>query len=757
MDKKDNEFLKRLLATFKIEADERINKIISGLMSLEQSSSHDKTMEIIEIVFREVHSLKGASRSVNLNDVEKICQSMENVFSALKNNKIAISSPLSNLLFDSADLIQKILSRSTIEKSNKEDSFITELILQLEKGSKGEGINKLNSTIINKEIESSNPGMVSPTPGSVRISTAKLDSLLLQAEELITSNLSSKQMAEDLKKITGDIIYFEKQFSKLHINTVQNNYINKSIDASHSVRNNGSDNLTGIVKECTEFIKTVANRLNVLTKKAEQDHYYLSGRVTNLLDGIKNSLMIPFSSIVEQYPNVVRKMAAENGKEIELVIQGEMIEVDRRILEEMKVPILHLIRNSIDHGIEKPEERKARKKYSKGTITLSISHKEGNSFEIIISDDGAGVSLDKVKSAALKLGIVTHESLAKMDEKDILLLIFQSGVSTSSIITDLSGRGLGLAIVRDTVEKLNGIISIDTKQNEGTTFRITLPLKLANFLGILVRQSHHLFIFPSSGVEHVMRVNDNMIKTIENKEAIQVEGQTISLVRLNDVLELPQEKSQVKYEEERHSVIVNTNGKRIAFLVDEVLTEQAVLIKSFNKPLIRVKNILGATILGNGELVPVINIHDLVKSSIYMQTNPSLPNTTFLIPNEVNNKKSILLAEDSITARALLKNILEGAGFIVNTAVDGIDAYTKLRENKYDIVVSDVEMPRMNGFDLTLKIRSDEKFSELPVVLVTALDSREDKEKGIDVGANAYIVKSSFDQSNLLEVINRLI
>lgn len=757
MDKKDNEFLKRLFATFKIEAEERINKIISGLMSLEQSSSHNQTMELIEMIFREVHSLKGASRSVNLNDVEKICQSMENVFSALKNNKISISSSLSKLLVDSADLIQKILSRSNIEKSANEDTLINELIIQLEKGSKGEEINKLYSPTSNKESESFNPDIVSSASGSVRIATAKLDSLLLQAEELITSNLSSKQMAEDLKKITDDIIYFEKQFSKLPIYTFTNKSINNIKVNFHSDQKDDSDNLKDFIKESNEFIKTIATRLNVLTKKSIQDQYLLNGRVTNLLDGIKNGLMIPFSSIVEQYPNVVRKMATENGKEIELVIQGEMIEVDRRILEEMKVPILHLIRNSIDHGIEKPEERKSRNKFSKGTITLSISHKEGNSFEIIISDDGAGVSLNKVKSAALKLGIATPESLAKMDEKELLLLIFQSGVSTSSIITDLSGRGLGLAIVRDTIEKLNGMISIDTKYNEGTTFRLTLPLKLANFLGILVRQNQHLFIFPSSGVEHVMRVNERMIKTIENKETIQVDGQSISLVRLNDALELPQKKSQKKNEGNWHSVIVNANGKRIAFLVDEVLNEQDVLIKSFNKPLVRVKNILGATILGNGTLVPVINLQDLVKSSIFVQTNPSLPSATSFVSNEENRKKSILLAEDSITARALLKNILEGAGFIVNTAVDGIDAYTKLREYKFDIVVSDVEMPRMNGFDLTSKIRSDEKFSELPVVLVTALDSREDKEKGIDVGANAYIVKSSFDQSNLLEVINRLI
>ncbi|MHB8581249.1 MAG: hybrid sensor histidine kinase/response regulator [Ignavibacteriaceae bacterium] len=754
MDKKDNEFLKRLLNTFKIEADERINKINTGLMSLEKPVSPGKSMEVIEVIFREVHSLKGASRAVNLIDIEKICQSIESIFASLKSGKIVISSVLIKLLFDSVELIQKFLSKSTIEKSTEDDLLTTELILQLEKGAKGETITDSTEVQIKKESQSLSLDKGSVSSDTVRISTAKLDSLLLQAEELIASTLSAKQLAVDLKKIFEEITFFERQFSKRQIQTLNSKFIKQ-------IKINYKDDFSSLPEEeaetSHEFIKSMGNKLNSLIKRAEQDQYYLRGRVTNLLDGIKNSLMMPFSSIVEQYPNIIRKMAGENGKEIELVIQGEMIEVDRRILEEMKDPLLHLIRNCIDHGIEKPAERKLKKKSSKGTITLSISHKEGNKFEILISDDGAGVSLDKVKSAALKLGVITSDALEKMNEKEILSLIFQSGVSTSSIITDISGRGLGLAIVRDTLEKLNGIVSIETKQNESTIFRLILPLKLANFLGILVRANEHLFIFPSSGIERVTRVNDKTIKTVENKEILQIDGQIISLVRLKDVMELPENKSQKQIEKEMYSVVVNINEKRIAFLVDEILNEQEVLIKSFNKPLLHVKNILGAAILGNGELVPVINLQDLIKSSVHIINNVSDAKTTISSVHEETKRKSILLAEDSITARALLKNILEGDGFNVKTAVDGIDAYTELRENKYDIVVSDVEMPRMNGFDLTLKIRSDEKLSDLPVVLVTALNSREDREKGIDAGANAYIVKSSFEQSNLLEVINRLI
>lgn len=759
MDKKNNEFLKRLLATFSIEAEDRINKIYSGLMSLEKQASPEKAIEEIEIIFREAHSLKGASRAVNLINIEKICQSMESIFASLKSGKIILSPDLIKLLFASVDLIQKLLSNSSMKESVDDDLLTTELLLQLEKGAKGEIFTNPANVTIKNENESTNAEIGILPSNTVKISTAKLDSLLLQAEELIPSTLSFKQSAVDLKNIFEDIISYERQFSNLPIKTFNVNLKNQTQNNNRAVSllENETVKLKEFAQQSNEFIKSIGNKLNVLIKRAEQEQYSLRGRVTTLLEGIKNSLMMPFSSIVEQYPNIVRKMAIENGKEIELVILGEMIEVDRRILQEMKDPLLHLIRNCIDHGIEKPEERKSQKKYYKGTITLSITHKEGNNFEILVSDDGAGVSIDSVKSAALKLGVITHEEINKMDEKEVLSLIFQSGISTSSIITDISGRGLGLAIVRDTIEKLNGIISIETKINEGTAFRIVLPLKLANFLGILVRSNGNLFVFPSSGIERVMRVNKKSIITIENKEALQFDGQTISLVRLNDVMELPAVISP-QIEKEMHSVIVNIDEKRIAFLVDEILDEQEVLIKNFNKPLLRVKNFLGATILGNGELVPVINLQDLIKSSLQLKKEIASINTALPSPDqEETTRKSILLAEDSITARALLKNILEGAGYNVKTAVDGIDAFTQLRENKYDIVVSDVEMPRMNGFDLTAKIRSDDKLSDLPVVLVTALNSREDREKGIDAGANAYIVKSSFDQSNLLEVIKRFI
>ena len=332
-------------------------------------------------------------------------------------------------------------------------------------------------------------------------------------------------------------------------------------------------------------------------------------------------------------------------------------------------------------------------------------------------------------------------------------LIFQSDVSTSPIITEISGRGLGLAIVREKVEKLGGKISIHTELGVGTTFKIILPITLATFRGILIKVSGQNFVVPTINVERVIRIKPETIKTVENKETITIENQAVSFVELSDVLELPRKERNNENSSFIQTLVLNATEKRIAFGIDEVLSEQEVLVKPLGKQLSRVRNITGATVLGTGEIVPILNVPDLMKSAVKVVVSHVQE-----VKKEVKDvKKSILVAEDSITSRTLLKNILESAGYYVKTSVDGVDAFTTLKTENFDLVVSDIEMPRMNGFELVSKIRNDEKTSDIPVVLVTGLESREDRERGIEVGANAYIVKRSFDQSNLLEVIKKLI
>jgi two-component system chemotaxis sensor kinase CheA len=447
---------------------------------------------------------------------------------------------------------------------------------------------------------------------------------------------------------------------------------------------------------------------------------------------------------------------------VELITHGKEVEVDKRILEELKDPLIHLLRNCIDHGIKKPEVRLESKKPSHGTITLTFMVLDGRNLEIRISDDGTGINVDKVRSAAVKAGLVSKDNVEKLGIQESLALIFTSGITTSPMITDISGRGLGLAIVREKVEHLGGKVFVESQPDIGTTFRLILPLALSTVRGVLVKTAEHFFIIPTGNVERALRISSEEIKTVENRETILIDQETIWITKLSDVLGLhdrtkPLSSQKGKTPSLPHfiQIVVLTQGNyRIGFKVDSIVDEHQILVKTLGRQLQSVRNISGAAVLGSGTIVPVINVSDLIKSALdFVSMKRTAQNE---IQAEVKSYK-VLVTDDSITSRTLIKNILETAGYDVTTAVDGVDAATKALVGEFDLIVSDVDMPRMNGFELTAKLRKDKHLSEVPVVLVTALESREDREHGIDVGANAYIVKSSFDQSNLLEVIKKLL
>lgn len=723
MARKDQDFLKKLLATFRVEAAEHLEAMTSGLLALEKASDAEKESEIIETVFREAHSLKGAARAVNQNEIEAVCQSLEGIFSTWKRSGVVRSPELFDLIHQASDSARKLLLSVETGPSPSEKGQIGQILRRLENASKGTG--DRGSPQLRPTIPDSHP-LGPALEETVRISTAKLDSLLLQAEELLSAKLAASQRASQLHEILGLLVDLKKEWGK------NSEFLERG------------DNR----------IASVESKLTNLSRLLDQDHRTLGRMVDDLLGDMKKVLMLPFSVVSELFPRLVRDLSRDQGKEVELAIQGAQIEIDRRILEELKDPLIHLVRNCIDHGIEKPEERTRKKKPPQGTIAIGVSQKNGGKVELLVSDDGAGIDTLKVKDAAIRLGLLSPDQAGKLNDQELLSFIFKSGVSTSPIITDVSGRGLGLAIVREKVEKLGGAVSVETRPDTGTAFRLTLPLTLATFRGALVKAAERLFIIPTTYVERAVRVKKEEIQTTENRETIQLNGRVVSLVRLADVLELARKKPD-DVQDQARAVILTSGGAQIAMLVDEILSEQEVLVKPLGKQLSRVRDISGATVLSTGEVVPIINVLDLMQSAVRV-TGPTVERAVAPAKEE-GRQKSVLVVEDSITARSLLKNILEAAGYEVRTAVDGVDALMQLRTDAFDIVVSDVDMPRMNGFDLTARIRGDKKLAELPVVLVTALESREDRERGIDAGANAYIVKSSFDQSNLLEVIGRLI
>ena len=492
-------------------------------------------------------------------------------------------------------------------------------------------------------------------------------------------------------------------------------------------------------------------KLQTLVKSFGQAQRAVGVMVDTMVQDMKEVLMLPFSSFLEAVPKLVRDLSRDQGKEVRLVTEGSEVEIDRRVLEEMRDPLIHVLRNSVDHGIEKPQVRIAQNKPGTGTIKVSIKQVNGNKVEIAVADDGAGVDVEEVKKAAVKRSFISVEQVQAMDDEAAMSLIYESEISTSPIVTDISGRGLGLAIVREKVDKLGGKIFTRSQPGQGAEFRIIIPITLAIFRGLLLRVEEQWFIIPTVNVEQVARIRSNEVRTVENRETISLNGRTLSFARLADVLELPHTEKNNDSTSFIKVLILSAEGKQLAFGVDEVINEEEVLLKPLGHQLSRVRNIYGAAVLGSGKVVAVLNVADLIKSAAVASSRQARIEPSASAGEKIN----ILVAEDSITSRMLLKNILESAGYVIKTVTDGLEALTELKQGNYDLLVSDVDMPRMNGFVLTSNIRAEKKLADLPVVLVTALQSREDRERGIDAGANAYIIKSSFDQSNLLDVVKK--
>ncbi|MBI4326518.1 MAG: hybrid sensor histidine kinase/response regulator [Chloroflexi bacterium] len=766
MSAQQDEFLKQLRATFKVEAGEHLQAMIEGLLALEKSPAPAEQARLIEAVFRAAHSLKGAARAVNFGEVEAICQSLEDVFASWKRRESAPSAPALDTLHRALDAITAALAApepSTGAGQRAGGSAVIQSLRQLAAPVPPSRIPEavpLEATGADADAMGIVPPPASdqtPILETVRIPVAKLDARLLQAEEMLAAKLTIGQRAADLGALAGLFEDWRKEWAKVQPDARE---LRQALDRPPSAPGEaplpaGASRLAEFLEWNREYLRSLEAKVATLARACGQDRLAIGKLVDDLLEDSKQLLMVPLATLSALFPKLVRDLCRDQGKEADLTMRGEEVEIDKRIIEELKDPLIHLLRNCVDHGIERPAERIRLGKPPRAALTLAVTPVNGSKVEILVADDGAGIDLDKVKASAVKLGLITAAEARQLGESEALALAFQSEVSTSPIITALSGRGLGLAIVREKTEKLGGRVSVESRRGVGTRIRLVLPLTLATFRGILVQAAERLFIVPTARVERVARVRLQEIQTVEGRETISLDGRAVALARLAGVLELPRPERNGEPSGFMSVVVLGAGEQRVAFAVDSVRGEQEVLVKRLHKPLSRVRHIAGATVLGSGQIAPILNVTDLLKSA-QRSGGAAVRETAATRPPEAEIR-TVLVVEDSITSRLLLKGILESAGYKVKTAVDGVDAFTALRAESFDLVVSDVEMPRLNGFDLTAKIRADQKLAELPVVLVTALETREDRERGIDAGADAYIVKSSFDQSNLLEAVRRLI
>jgi two-component system chemotaxis sensor kinase CheA len=782
----EKELLQQLQAAFRSEAGERLASLGTHLLDLEKEAlSAEDRSAAIETIFREMHSLKGAARAVNFPAVESLCQESESVLALVKRGKQPLDAPLFDTLHRVTELIGSLIDadlhgrpasfageiaaitgtlRTIGEKALKQTEGSDPSSGHAEAGGRNPTAVAPSPADINPSAEAPLPeapvpGAPSPatehaTTATVRVAMEKLDGLLLQAEEMVALKLVGRHqlmLVESLKRsidrwqrrsrdIAGEIraLHHKRRVARADTTELSQKVITKIIDFFDWQQT---------------LQQELGQEMQAIRRSVRQGQYLLEPSVDALLDDMKRVIMLPFATVYDPLPMMARSIARQQKKQVRLVLRGGDIEIDRRILDEMKDPLIHLIRNAIDHGVEPPAVREAAGKPAEATIEVAVDGREDGTVHIRVTDNGCGIDIHKVRQKLTEQGDLTAAEAEGMEEADLLQQIFRSGVTTTPMVTDISGRGIGLAIVKEKVVKLGGQVEVDTVDGKGTSFAMRLPVTLASFRGVLVKAGATLFVIPSAQVEGVLRLKPEAIKSVENRTTIPHKGKVVSLVVLADLLKV-QHRPRLRAEDSVHVVVLAAHERRIAFQVNEVLGEQEFLVKGLGPQLSRVRNIAGGTVLGSGLLAPVLNVQDLLASAV------SVPGAAAAGPvegDEASGKRTVLVVEDSITSRMLIKNILQGAGYAVITAVDGVDALTQLATERVELVVTDVEMPRLDGFALTAKIRAEPRLAELPVILLTGLETRDDRERGIEVGANAYLVKSGFDQSNLLEVVARFL
>jgi two-component system, chemotaxis family, sensor kinase CheA len=818
---------------FKIASEEHLQKLDDGLLYLEQ---HPGDLAKLEELLRETHSLKGDAGMLAVKNVASLAHQIEHILGGVKRGDTQLNSEISDRLSQGLDAIRKLVHEavtgencgvntfyvlaSMMGASNKpqpaaptvdpefsklpeEESIKTHLTdsetppseTNRETSSAANLDNNYSFSTLQSEQElllqaqnlpvagpvapSDSPPTVSSYSSSsyrietIRVATQNLDDLMTQAGELTVTKTRLLHRLGDIEKLT---ILWENWSREAFINRLAFHQIES--DKNGFKQNAMIVQLQNYYQRTEERLERLGTLVNRLKNRVDEDTARLELIAEELESGIRTLRLLPLSTIFNLFPRAVRDLAKREGKEVKLVIEGGETRADKRILEEMKDPLMHMIRNAIDHGIETATDREKLGKPPAATLRIK-GYQTASNIIIEVADDGRGLNIDRIKQTAVKRNICTPEELAVMTEIQIKSLIFAPGFSTRTFVTEISGRGVGLDVVRTNVEALKGSIQVESLSGQGCTFRLQLSTSLATANVLIVAVEGIAYALPIEFVETAKMISTSDIFAIESRATILSEGQPISVAYLADLLELNNrdwlqnnrewrqetwrevnskiEGESVNYNSRKMSCIVLKVGEeRLGLFIDALIEEQDVVIKPQSQLLKRVRNVLGATILGTGEVCMVLNPHDLIKSVRKQVLLGGVGSARSPIET-VSRKQVILLAEDSIATRTQEKRILEGAGYEVVTAVDGLDAFNKLKTRYFDALISDVQMPNLDGLGLTVKIRQQKEYSELPIILVTSLASDEDRKRGADAGANAYIPKGTFNQDVLIETLKRLV
>jgi two-component system chemotaxis sensor kinase CheA len=762
----------QLISSFRAELADHVQTMSDGLLVLEQGQeTGEQRQQTLESVFRAAHSLKGAARAVNVTIVEQLAHSLEEVLDAVQLGILHPAAEVYTACYRALDAIQAVQAAYEAGQTTPpvEAVIVLTELEAVRSGSQRLPLTKSQTSEVGrafpyhaKQAAAKSPRggnhELSAGDGTIRVSVAKLDVLIAQFSELLIAKMRAEQRLDQMRKIQGFVVRWQRDWvssQSVHSKSRRRTYTGSIEKGENGDRlEQEATNLLDHVSTTHERLREMSILISDLTRRYTSDAMHMSLVVDGLEEEIKRIRMRPFGSLTGSLGRMVRDLARQAGKEVVFQAFGEETELDKQVLEQVKDPLIHILRNAIDHGIEMPERREALGKPRSGTITLA-AEQQGQDVVVRVSDDGAGLDLDALRAASARLG---HTNAENQSNSELENLIFTAGITTSPIVTDISGRGIGLNVVQQNVAALRGRVTVDWSPGAGATFALTLPLTLTSTRGLVVRVSDQPFVIPLSSVVQILPVSPDKVFSLEGQDTVRHDGQPVTLVRLDDLLELPHISTRGQGRG-IPVVLVSAAKQQMGLVVEELVGEQEVVIKGLGRQLVHVAGISGATVAGNGEVVLILNVADLIKMAMRGEPRPVLDERHKPASRDhTRPQQRILIVDDSITTRTLEKNILEAVGYRVEMATDGQEALSVVDTIGIpDLIVSDILMPHMDGFELTQQLKNNERTAHIPVVLVSSLDSEADKTRGIEVGADAYIVKSRFEQENLLETIEQLI
>ncbi len=707
--------IKKFTARFVDEARDHLRRLEDGLVALKGNPADQET---VNTIFRSAHTIKGSSRMLKLMSINETAHQLEEVLGALRAGGLAFSDDLGHLLQRGTDAIAMLVEQVAEGKdpSPPDQALCAELL-----AAAGGGV--LPTVEVVPAAEAPPPPTVAAppppvaaappppppaqvavrlkTPDTVRVSMDKLDELIKLMGEVVSSHARLRQRLVDIREIER-----------------------------------GSGAAAGPLRAFSQELKN-----DVLDEELLMEELHGKALVMR---------MLPLAMVFDSAPRMVRDLARSIGKEVECVVGGTEIELDRQLIDRLGDPIVHLLRNAVDHGVEAPDARERAGKPRFGRISLAARQDAGG-VVVEVGDDGGGIPLDAIRDKVVRKGLLSAEQVAAMSEADMVDLIFLPGFSTNAIITDVSGRGVGMDVVkRCVVDELQGTIGVETRPGGGTTFTLRLPLSLAVMRVLLVEAAGEAFGFTAQQVVHILRLPQSQMLTVAERQAVVIHNEFVPVVSLAALLSVPAKPDNPA--DDLLLVVVQVRNEKLALRVDALTDERDMVIKPLPEHLSGLGMVSGMVMTGRNALVGVLHAPALLD----MARKARGDTRTVAKPAGPVHKR-LLVIDDSLNTREIVRDVLEAHGYLVTLAEDGRDGLQKAQAGEFDAVLTDVEMPNMDGFALTVALRAEERYRDVPIIIITSRQKEEDKRRGIQAGADAYIVKGDFEQDSLVDTLRGLL